>query len=123
MAKRFFKFIIGGIGNTLVSYTIYLFLYAWIENYAISYMIAYISGIAFSYLINNIWVFNVQHSNKNAFYYVIYYVSQYMFSIFLFYLVIEQLNINQKIAPLIVIIAMVPINFFIIKKYLTAYTP
>jgi putative flippase GtrA len=79
--RRWVSFLVGGCLNTLLTYGIYLLLNMYM-SYQKSYVIAYISGIVFSYLFNAQVVFNVKKSWKGLMAYPLVYLFQYVLGAF-----------------------------------------
>ena len=117
--KRFFRFpalrfLIGGASNTVITYIIYLILLQFI-SYKLSYSITYILGIALGYLINAIWVFQRKPSKKTALIYPFIYIFQYLLGIGLLIALVERLSIDQRLAPVIVILITLPLMFLMTR--------
>jgi len=115
---EFNRFIIVGVVNTLLSYIIYVFL-VYFLSYPVAYTMAYISGIFISYCLNSTFVFKREIRLIKALQYPVVYLVQYVLGMLLLYFLVEACNINQLIAPIIVVLVTVPITFilsrFIIK--------
>lgn len=117
MNKEFMRFLIVGGANTLITYAIYL-LFLPIFNYNIAYGTSYVSGIVISFILNAKFVFNTNLTFGKAIKYPLVYVVQYIINVILLNVFIESLNINDKLAPLIVIIISIPITFVLSKLIL-----
>lgn len=116
--KPIVRFLVGGALNTGVSYLVYLvFLNFW--SYHISYTLSFVAGIVFSYFYNSKLVFNSTISWQKMLKYPLVYLVQYMLNLLLLYLLIDNLNINDKVAPLIATIAVIPVTFVLSKLILT----
>ena len=117
--KKFIKhsgirFILAGALNTALTYLLYLLLLQFM-SYRISYKVTYVAGIAFGYWINATWVFLSQPGRKSAFIYPIAYVSQYVIGLLLLSVFIETFSIDERLAPLLVIIITVPVMFIMTR--------
>ncbi|MCR8844860.1 GtrA family protein [Paenibacillus sp. SC116] len=117
--NEFFKFVISGGVNTVVTYLVYLLLLMFL-NYSFSYTISYLSGILLSYYLNTIFVFSEKVSFRKFLKYPIVYLVQYLVGIIMMYVLVEYLSISVKVVPLIVIILTLPLTYifsrFIIKS-------
>ncbi len=114
--RRWLRFLMGGGINTGFTYLVYLALNTAL-SYQISYFIAYIAGIVFSYFFNAIFVFRVPLSLKGAFSYPLVYAVQYILSAFLLGGLIELASIDKSLAPLIVTALMIPLTY-VMSKFL-----
>jgi putative flippase GtrA len=112
--RRWFRFLAGGGLNTIVTYALYLGINQ-ILSYQISYLIAYVTGIVFSYCLNAIFVFRVQLSWKGLFTFPLVYIFQYVASAILLGAMVEFGSINAKIAPLFVPVIMIPVTYSLVK--------
>jgi len=118
MVAQFIRFVgVGGI-NTATTYILYLLL-LYIVDYKIAYTATYIIGIAFAYWLNLKYVFHQQGSTKKVMLYPLVYLVQYLLGIFILYITIEKMGISEMIAPIIVIVATIPLTFILTKKILT----
>ncbi|WP_259674621.1 GtrA family protein [Pseudomonas fluorescens] len=117
--RRWVSFLAGGCLNTLLTYGIYLLLNMYI-SYQKSYIIAYISGIVFSYLFNAQIVFNVKKSWKGLMAYPLVYLLQYILAALLLSLMVERLGIAKEIAPLLIIVLLLPVTYLLSKTILKA---
>ncbi|KAB0490705.1 GtrA family protein [Pseudomonas vancouverensis] len=117
--RRWLYFLAGGGLNTLLTYGIYLLLAQFI-SYQKSYVIAYISGIIFSYIFNSQVVFNVKKSWKGVLAYPLVYLLQYILGALLLNLLVERLGIPKEVAPILIIIALLPATYLLSKKILNS---
>lgn len=108
--QQWLRFILGGIANTAITYGIYRF-FANFVDYQWAYLISYAVGIVFSYGFNALTVFRVQLSWKGLLVYPLVYVIQYVVSAFALRILVGKLYISMELAPLIVIVAMLPVTF------------
>jgi putative flippase GtrA len=77
----------------------------------VAYTITYIAGIVLAYLVNATWVFNSRMTLNSALLYPAVYLIQYLASVCILSLLVEQFGVGKKIAPLIVIILVYPLAF------------
>lgn len=117
--RRWVYFLAGGCLNTLLTYVIYLLLHIFI-GYQISYGIAYACGVVFSYLFNSKLVFEVKRSWKGLLLYPLVYVLQYLGSALLLGFAVESIGIPKEIAPLLVIILLLPVTYLMSNVILKA---
>lgn len=117
--RRWISFLTGGFLNTLLTYGIYLLLNMFI-SYQKSYVIAYVTGIVFSYLFNAQIVFNVKKSWKGLMAYPLVYLLQYILAALMLSLMVERLGIPKEIAPLLIIVLLLPVTYLLSKTILKA---
>ena len=116
--SNFYKFLITGSLNTILTYVIYLLLLIVIK-YTYAYSISFVCGIVFSYIMNLKYVFSVSNSRKKIFIYPFIYLFQYILSLMLLIFIVEILRISQEIAPFIIVIVLIPITYFLNKTIFT----
>lgn len=107
---RGLRFIAGGAVNTALTYALYLGLAIFLP-YQAAYLIAYVAGIALAYVINSKFVFDTPLSAARASVYPIIYVVQYFLAAGLLAVLVEFVDLSEKIAPLVVIVAMIPVSY------------
>ena len=112
--NELWRFIAGGALNTGITYSLYLIL-KMIVFYQVAYAIAYTLGVVFSYLFNALIVFRVPLSWSGGGIYPLVYLAQYVISAFFLTMAVEQFSIPEKLGPLVVVILMVPVTFFLSK--------
>lgn len=117
MNKEFSKFILVGVTNTVVTYIIYL-LFLMLFEYNIAYGISYLSGIVISFVLNGKFVFKASLTIGKALKYPLVYIVQYVINLVVLNVLIEYISINEKVAPLLVIIISIPITFIMSKTIL-----
>ncbi|MEG2029340.1 MAG: GtrA family protein [Janthinobacterium sp.] len=106
------RFLAGGLLNTGLTYSLY-FLLQKLFFYQLAYAIAYATGIVFSYWFNARIVFRTPLSWKGLMTYPLVYVVQYGSSALLLGIFIERLGIPPALAPLLVLVLMIPLTFFL----------
>ena len=106
------RFLAGGLLNTGLTYSLY-FLLQKLFFYQVAYAIAYATGIVFSYWFNARIVFRTPLSWKGLMTYPLVYVVQYGSSALLLGIFIERLGIPPALAPLLVLVLMIPLTFFL----------
>ena len=115
--KRFNVFVMFGAINTAVTYFIYLIL-SQIMFYQVAYFLAYVSGIILAYILNS-FVFSSQSTFRKMILYPFIYVIQYLIGAVLMYLLLELLGLPNAIAPLLAMVLLAPISYYLNKKFLT----
>jgi len=108
--SKFLRFIISGGANTAVTYLIYLMLLHF-TTYQISYTIAYVVGIFAAYFINRHFVFRTHRGWQSIVLFPLVYVIQYLVSMCVLRLWVEQLHLSKEFAPLVAIAITVPLTF------------
>lgn len=116
--KRFFRFLLSGGVNTLVTYLLYLLL-ASVMHYQLAYLITYTAGIAFAYFLNVRLVFKSQSSLGKILRYPFIYLLQYALGAGLLFILVGVLNLHAALAPLLVIVLLLPVSYFMNKLILT----
>lgn len=125
---NFFRFLVSGGINTLVTYLIYLVLLN-VASYQLSYSIAYVSGIGISYFLNRWYVFQAHRGMRSILLYPLVYMVQYGLGLLVLWIWIDKMALNAKAGPLIVVIVSVPMTYILSKlvfggkKKSTGYTP
>lgn len=113
------RFLLAGASTTAFSYLLYLLLLLWwLPMYA--YATSYVAGVAWSYSINSIWVFNGRWTWRGLAAYPIVYIVQGLLSLALFSLLVDLLKLPPTVAPLLVIVAMLPVTFMLGRRVVAA---
>ena len=115
--QRWKRFLLAGGLNTAATYCIYLVL-SILLHYQIAYFFAYIAGIVFAYYLNSRFVFDSPMSIKKFLTYPLVYIISYLLSVCMLQLLVLFLLIKAELAPLIVIMLMVPVTYFLNKLVL-----
>lgn len=109
--------LMGGI-NTATTYLVYLLLATFV-HYQIAYVISYIAGIAFSYFLNAKFVFSVSLNRRGLFLFPLVYGFQYLVGFAAMFFLVEKMNVDHRIAPIIVTIVTIPVTYCLSKWILT----
>lgn len=117
--KRFVIFLFCGGLNTIVTYLLYLLLSCMV-HYQVAYLIAYITGIVLAYGLNLRFVFNAQSTLRKIISYPIIYGIQYLLGAGLMFLLLSVLRLPNVLAPLIVIVLLMPVSYCLNKKILVS---
>lgn len=106
----FFRFLVGGVLNTGITYLLYLSLLQ-LVSYQVAYTVAFILGIVISYGLNAKFVFRVGITTDSLIRFPIVYLAQYVLGLVLVTTLVEFLGIPAWLAPLFVILVTVPLTF------------
>ncbi|WP_253277116.1 GtrA family protein [Pseudomonas fluorescens] len=117
--RRWLSFLVGGGLNTGLTYCFYLFL-SYLTNYQIAYAIAYTAGIVFAYFFNSKIVFKVEQSWGGMMIYPTIYLVQYLLGALLLNALVEHLHFHKNIAPILVIVLLLPASYLLNKVVLKA---
>jgi putative flippase GtrA len=108
------RFLLSGGLNTALTYGIYL-LVLLVLPYKTSYTISFISGIGIAYALNRFYVFKGHQGIKSIAFLPIIYLIQYLFSLLIVWVWVEQIGYDQRAAPLIAITITIPLTFILSK--------
>jgi putative flippase GtrA len=119
--RRWIRFFAGGVATTVVSYGVYLALVPFMP-YQPAYFAAYVVGIALAYVINSVLVFRVPLSRGRFFVYPVIYLIHYMIAAGLLAVGVELVGLPVKLAPLAVIVVMIPISY-VLNRFVLERSP
>ena len=119
LGNHFFSFLLCGGLNTVVTYLLYLLL-SCVVHYQLAYLMAYITGIVLAYGLNLRFVFNEKSSLRKIVSYPIIYGVQYVLGAGLMFLLLRVLGLPNVVAPLIVIVLLLPVSYYLNKKILVS---
>lgn len=108
--RQFFKFVLIGLANTLLTYLAYRALLLFLSYY-VAYSISYALGIVFSYFCNALLVFRRAPSWQSFLSYPLVYLFQYVLSLMGTVVLVEVAHVPAKYAPLFIIAISVPVTF------------
>ena len=83
--------------------------------YKYAYSLSYVSGILISYTLNTVFVFREFWTWRKLFKFPIVYFVQYVFGLFLITVLVDSLNVDIRLAPLLIVIISIPITYFLSK--------
>ena len=112
--REFIRFLVVGALNTLLTYVLYLILLAFFSN-NLAYSCSYVGGIVFSYYLNVLFVFKKKVSWKSFLRFPVVYIFQYGGILVLINTLVIYGGVTQTVAPLIAIIAAIPLTFLLSK--------
>lgn len=108
------RFAMVGALATLIQYCIYISLLNFTgEN--ISYTIGYGVSLCANFILTNYFTFKTNPTKKKGFKFVLAHIFNYLLQIILLNIFIA-ININSKVAPIIVYSISIPINFLLVRK-------
>lgn len=114
---RFKRFVIVGVVNTFVSFSVYLALTPFI-GYLWAYVAAFVTGVAISFFLSTRWVFKTHSSIARATFFPLVYAPQLLIGSFILNIFVEMFGIHRNLALLLVIALTLPINFLLAKTLL-----
>ncbi len=115
--RRWTLFLVGGGLNTALTWGVYLLLER-VMAYQAAYLIAYVLGIAFSYVFNARFVFRAPLSWRAAMAYPSVYIVQYVAAALLLRVFVEYLGLPKAYAPLVGTVVMIPATYVMSKLVL-----
>lgn len=111
------RFLIAGGINTLVTYLIYLGLLNFV-GYAVAFSISFVAGIFIAYGLNARFVFKAPISLRKLFQYPLIYAFQYAAGLLLLAILVDELGVDKRFAPLINVLLLTPITFMLNRWFL-----
>jgi putative flippase GtrA len=110
LSARFVRFLFSGGLNTLVTYVVYLeLLNVW--SYRPSYTVAYLLGIVLAFVMNRLFVFRSHRGMRSVYLFPLVYVVQYLVSLAVLWVWIDQWGLDSRLGPLIAIVFTIPITY------------
>jgi putative flippase GtrA len=106
------RFVLAGGVNTGLTQLLYMALLVCMP-YTPSYTLSYIAGIYLAFWLNSRWVFHAPLCWKKALQFPVVYLVQYVLGVVLLRVLIERLGVPEVIAPLVVVILLLPVTFTI----------
>lgn len=111
---RLLRFLVAGTANTIATWIVYWALNI-IFDYRVSYTVAFVMGIAFSYVLNATWVFSKGWGLRSALQFPAVYFAQYVSGLAALWVLVEYLTISREFALMIVTGTTVPLTFFMMR--------
>lgn len=117
--KEILKYLIVGGLTTVVSIVSYYIVRLFIENYLICTVISWIFAVAFAYITNRVFVFNSKRENifKECTEFVFSRILSLVAEVAVMYLLVDFLNISDKISKIIVQVIIVMLNYIFSKLF------
>lgn len=120
---QFAKFIVVGVGNTVVSYVFYLFFWKCGLHYLAANILGYFMGIINSFFWNHKYVFKTEQIRRWELWKTFFktccsylglgFVMENLLLVFL----VQMIRVSESIAPFIAAALIVPINFIVNKLW------
>jgi putative flippase GtrA len=104
------RFALVGILNTASGYMLYL-LFIGVMAYPIAYTISYVIGIIIAYVLNSVFVFKKPFKLSSAIQFPLVYVVQYAIGTLTLAILVENLRLDERLAPPVVIIVTFPVTY------------
>jgi len=120
LRRQFGRFLQVGIMNTIGTYLLYLVLNL-ILPYVVSYSITFVVGVLVSAWLNARYSFTTHLTGRSLFRFVVIYVISYVLSLQLLVFFVEEIGIHPNLAPLLVLVVFIPINFISSRLALTGH--
>jgi len=108
------RFLLAGGLNTAVTYLMYLGLLH-VASVQVSYAIAFVSGIAISYVLSRVFVFKAHQGYRSALILPLVYLIQYLTGAAVVWAWVDVLHQHPMLAPAISIAATLPLTYFLSK--------
>lgn len=117
--SSFFRFVVVGFINTANYYLLYLIFIFLNAAYIISHSIAFLISMIGSFYLNCYFTYKTKPSIKKFFQFPLTYVVNYTVSTLSLFILIDLLNLNELIAPLIA--SAIPIPFtYLVSRWILA---
>ena len=116
--KEFFRFLIVGGVNTVVTLSLFEGLRR-VAPYLLAYSVAYVTGIGVSYVLNTSFVFRRRKTVKTAALFPLVYVAQYLLGMLLMWLLVDHAGFGPTASVVIVTVISVPLTFVLSRTVLS----
>ncbi len=114
LGPQLLRFAASGAVNTALSYAVYLLLLPFL-HYLVAYAIAYVAGIASSYVLMTTFVFRAPRRWSTAMRFPFIYVAQYLLGSGITYLLVEHAGVRPFAAALLAMVVVVPTTFVLAR--------
>lgn len=112
--SSFVRFLISGGLNTGATYVCYLLLLRAVD-YKVAYTIAYVLGVALSFIVSRLFVFQAHRGWLSLAMFPLVYITQYLIGLLIVWAWIAKLSLPASIAPIVSIVAQIPLTFFMTR--------
>lgn len=112
------RFCLVGVGNTLLSYGVYLVLQLWLY-YLVAHVLSWYAGVCFSFVMNCYFTYKVKPTWRRFWLFPLSSIPNVVLSSLGVVLLVEWLKVDQRIAPLIATLVAVPISYLLARAILT----
>ena len=116
--KQVQRFVVVGTSNTVFTYLIYIAL-NFVMAYWIAFTVSFAAGILFSAALNSRYSFGVSLKVRAIVRFALFCFVSYGVSLQLVIFLVERLAIHEALAPLIVVVALLPLTFLGSRAALT----
>ncbi len=114
LTGEFIRFVITGIINTAISWTISTFLFQFI-NYNLAFIIGYLVSMIVSYFLNCYFTFKTKPSWKNLVKFPLSYIPNFLIQYLFLTIGVQMLQMNKSITLLAAQVIAFPITFLVMK--------
>lgn len=112
--KEVLLWAVGGGINTVLTYGLYL-AFNLVSTYRVAFTTSYIIGIVFAYFFNSLVVFNTPLSLAKFLQFPVVYLVQYLLSIGFLEVFVQALKVDERLAPLFVLLIVTPVTYVLSK--------
>ena len=116
---QFVKFGLVGASNTLIYLIVYYILIMFQANYLFASISGYLLSSLSGYILNKLWVFKDGRATVKGSivkYYIVY-SSSMALNLIAMYLLVDLLNVSDRLAPILTLCITVPYNFIFSKLW------
>ncbi len=104
------RFLIAGCVNTGLTYLIYLIALNFF-GYTAAFSISFVIGIFVAFILNSWFVFSAPVLWQKLLQYPFIYLVQYVVGLLLLTALVEKLQLDERVAPIVNVVILVPITF------------
>lgn len=115
--REFARYLVVGGLNTALSFALFV-LFELFLRHQLAYTLAYVAGVAVSFVMNSKLVFRTPLSLDRAVKFPMVYVVQYVYGLAAMTVLVDLLRLHSYVAIVIVIVTSVPISYFLSRKAL-----
>lgn len=117
--NEFVRFIIVGVINTGIYYTIYLLCFHFFKfTYLMAHFLSFILSLVCSFFLNTYFTYKVKPTFAKFIRFPLTQVVNFSFTTLLLFIFIEWFHINSSLAPLIAVFFAFPVTFIITRRVL-----
>jgi putative flippase GtrA len=116
-ARHAGKFAVTGVLNTGVYYGTYLLLRT-LTYYLVAHLLAIAVSMVFSFFVNCLWTFRTRPTWRKFALWPLTNLTNYVITTVGVVVLVEQLGIDQRIAPLVAAAAAIPVTFLLSRRVL-----
>jgi putative flippase GtrA len=119
LSPSFLKFLVVGVTTTTGGYAFYAVLIVLGVNYAVALTLEYVAGIAYGFLLNKRWTFQVQgESGQQAWRYVALYVLIFLLNMTLLMHLVERWALSPYFAQILLLGFLTLLSFVVQKRWI-----